>query len=259
MTNTLLQVEQINIKLRDNSIVSKASFSVKKGQITCIVGQSGSGKSMLIHSILGILPHEASASGKVIFLGEDLLQASEDDLQALRGQTIFSLFQDAMNSFNPNVKISRQLFHLTGRKKGHSFLFFQKKMVQIMSELKLSEPNRIMSKYPFQLSGGMLQRCIAACALYMEPKLLIADEPTSSLDMIVQKELIELLMKMNRDKGTAILLVTHDLGIVAEAADEVIVMFNGKIVETGTVSDIFEHPSHPYTKKLLQNRLTSGE
>ncbi|MBS4176748.1 ATP-binding cassette domain-containing protein [Lederbergia citrea] len=255
MGEKLLQVNKLTVDIKGEKAVDEASFSVNKGEITCIIGQSGSGKSMSINALLGILPPTATSMGEAYFSGMNLLAMSEKKLQQVRGTKIFTIFQDAANSFNPSIKMKHQLYQLTGKKLGHSFPVFRKKIHEILRDLQFTEPQAITEHYPFQLSGGMLQRCMVACALYTEPILLIADEPTSALDMILQKELIEMLINMNQNTRTSILLVTHDLGVAAEAADELIVMLEGKVIETGNTLTIFDHPNHPYTKKLLEGRL----
>ena len=207
---------------------------------------------MTVSALLGILPSGAKATGQATFNGKNLITVSDKEMTEIRKAHIFTIFQDAANSFNPSVKMGRQLYEFSGRRMGDSVQQFQEKMDVILDELGLS--SEIMEQYPFELSGGMLQRCMIACALYMKPDLLIADEPTSALDMVLQKEFIGLLKRLNEEQGTTILLITHDLDIVAEAAHEMVVMHQGEVVETGNVETVFEQPQHPYTKRLLESR-----
>ena len=248
----MLKVNQLSIEINGKRIVDASSFSVPRGRITSIIGESGSGKSMTVSALLDILPAGSKSTGQAIFANKDLLTMSNKEMSKIRGSHIFTIFQDAANSFNPSIKMGKQLYEFSGRRIQDSVSEFNVKMVDILDDLGLSK--EIMEQYPFELSGGMLQRCMIACALYVEPDLLIADEPTSALDTILQKEFIELLKGLNEKQGTTILLITHDLDIVVEVADEMVVMHKGKVVETGTVSEVFERPKNAYTKRLLESR-----
>jgi ABC-type dipeptide/oligopeptide/nickel transport system ATPase component len=249
----MLSVNQLSIDIGQKNIVRDSSFSVPLGKITSIIGESGSGKSMTVSALLGILPSGAKATGQATFNDKNLITVSDKEMDDIRKAHIFTVFQDAGNSFNPSVKMKHQLFEFSGGRMGDSFQQFQKKIVVVLDDLALS--SEIMEQYPFELSGGMLQRCMIACALYMQPDLLIADEPTSALDMVLQKEFIELLKRLNEQHGTTILLITHDLDIVAEAAHEMVVMRHGEVVETGSEAKVFECPEHSYRKLLLDSRL----
>nr|WP_246880610.1 ABC transporter ATP-binding protein [Sporosarcina sp. 6E9] len=242
----------MSIEINGKRIVEASSFFVPRGRITSIIGESGSGKSMTIAALLDILPAGSEATGQALFADKDLLTMSNKELSTIRGSQLFTIFQDAANSFNPSIKMGKQLYEFSGRKMKHSVAEFQEKMDEILNDLGL--PKEIMEQYSFELSGGMLQRCMIACALYVEPKLLIADEPTSALDTVLQKEFIELLKELNKKHGTTILLITHDLDIVSEVSDEMVVMHKGKVVETGSVTEIFERPKNGYTIRLLESR-----
>ena len=207
---------------------------------------------MTVAALIGILPTGSKTTGQALFNGKNLIGISNKEMMDIRKSHIFTIFQDASNSFNPSVKMGRQLYEFSGRRTGDTVASFRLKMVSVLVELGLSV--EIMEQYPFELSGGMLQRCMIACALYAEPELLIADEPTSALDMVLQKEFIGLLQRLNKEQGTTILLITHDLDVVAEAAHEMIVMRKGEVVETGDVGTVFKQPKHSYTKKLLESR-----
>jgi len=248
----MLEVNSLSVSINSNHIVDDITFSVQRGQITSIIGESGSGKSMMVGALLGILPQGGQANGQAIFNGENLLKVSSKELAIIRKLHIFTIFQDAANSFNPSVKMGYQLYEFSGRRIGDTVSEFQVKMPVLLKELELTD--EIMGQYPFELSGGMLQRCMIACALYIKPDLLIADEPTSALDTVLQKEFIVLLKRLNEQRGTTILLITHDLDVVAEAAHNMVVMLRGKVVETGDVATVLEKPVHLYTKRLLESR-----
>ena len=248
----MLKVNELSIEINGKRIVDTSTFSVPSGRITSIIGESGSGKSMTVSALLDILPAGAKSTGQALFANKDLLTMSNKEMSKIRGSQIFTIFQDAANSFNPSVKMGRQLYEFSGRQIQDNVAEFRVKIVEILDDLGLSK--QIIEQYPFELSGGMLQRCMIACALYVEPDLLIADEPTSALDTILQKEFIELLKELNEKQETTILLITHDLDIVAEVADEMVVMHKGKVVETGIVSEVFERPKNAYTKRLLESR-----
>ncbi|PIC87058.1 peptide ABC transporter ATP-binding protein [Sporosarcina sp. P20a] len=248
----MIEVRDLSIKIKDQHITKHVDFTIPRGKITSLIGESGSGKSMTVSALLGLLPIDAKVSGYVMYEGRNILDASVQEMASLRRQNIFTIFQDASNSFNPSVKLGRQLYAFSGGRVGDSIDTFNEKMHVILDQLGLAW--EVVEQYPFQLSGGMLQRCMIACAFYVEPAVLIADEPTSALDMVLQKEFIQLLIRLNEERGTTILLITHDLDIVAEAAHEMAVMQQGTIVETGTVETVFSNPLDAYTKRLLESR-----
>jgi len=248
----MLDVRQLSIEIDGKSIVQNSSFSVPLGKITSIIGESGSGKTMTVSALLGIIPTGAKVTGQAIFYEENLITVSDKEMKEIRREHLFTIFQDAANSFNPSMKMRHQLFEFSGRKTGDTIEEFRLKMEGILHSLGLA--SEIMEQYPFELSGGMLQRCMIACALYMKPSLLIADEPTSALDMALQKEFIGLLKRLNEQHETTILLITHDLDIVAEVAHDMVVMRSGEVIETGSVAEVFNCPKHPYTKLLLDSR-----
>lgn len=248
----MLEVIGLSIDVNGKRIVENSSFVVPRGRITSIIGESGSGKSMTVAALLGLLPARARATGQAIYNGRNLIALSDKEMASVRKSAVFTIFQDAANSFNPSLKMGRQLYAFSGERTGATVAQFQVEMAVILVRLGLSSD--IFEHYPFELSGGMLQRCMIACALYVKPDLLIADEPTSALDMVLQKEFIKLLQRLNEELGTTILLITHDLDIVAEAAHEMVVMKQGQVVETGVVGYVFERPQHSYTKRLLESR-----
>ncbi|WP_318614758.1 ABC transporter ATP-binding protein [Sporosarcina sp. YIM B06819] len=248
----MLDVNGLSIEVNGKRIVEESSFVVPRGKITSIIGESGSGKSMTVATLLGLLPAGAKATGQALYNGRNLITLSDKEMASIRKSAVFTIFQDAANSFNSSVKMGRQLYAFSGERTGATVAQFRMEMAVILADLGLSSD--IFEQYPFELSGGMLQRCMIACALYVKPDLLIADEPTSALDMVLQKEFIKLLKRLNEELGTTILLITHDLDIVAEAAHEMVVMQQGVVVETGAVKQVFEQPQHSYTKRLLESR-----
>lgn len=236
-----------------NVTVEDVSFSVDKAETVAIVGESGSGKSVTALSILKLLGKRGFITGgSVRFDGLELTTASKQQIQAMRGNDISMVFQEPMSALNPVLKIGFQLVEVI---RLHTTLDRQqakRHAVEMLKKVGLPDPERVMGAYPFALSGGMRQRVMIAMALACRPKLLIADEPTTALDVTVQAQIMRLLKELCAEAGSSILLITHDLGVVAEMADRVIVMYAGHVVEEGHVFDIFERPKHPYTKALLE-------
>lgn len=252
---SILKVEDLRVSFNgpEGSIraVDGISFEVEVGKITCVVGQSGSGKSMTALSLINMVPLLGEVSGKVIFKERNLLDLCFKEMREIRGRHIFSIFQHPMNSLNPSIKIGKQLF---GFAKSHGMnekKQFYKEIAEILDTLNFVSSNFVLDQYPFQLSGGMLQRVMIALAIWMRPEIIIADEPTTALDAIVQKEILKQFSVIRKMYDVSILLITHDLGVVAEIADDVIVMKEGKVVENGNVYKIFNNPQDPYTESLL--------
>lgn len=245
----ILEIQNLSLfivdeKNQDNCVLEDVSMEIPAGKITCLVGESGSGKSMTIASILGLIPEMA-------YFGEN-------SSILFNGEHIFSVFQDPMNSFNQSLKVGRQLYQMA---KGYLNIMkenFEKGFCEILRTLNFENPALVLNQYPFELSGGMLQRLMIGCGIFIKPSLIIADEPTTALDVTVQKDILNTFMKINRTQGTTILLVTHDFGVVAEIADEVIVMQKGKIVERGDVFRIFDQPQKAYTKRLIAATFKGG-
>ncbi len=249
---TTFQASQRTVKAVDD-----VSFSIERGGRLGIVGESGSGKSITALSILNlILPPGKIVGGEVLFSDNektvDLLKISENELRAVRGRKIAMVFQEAMTSLNPVFTIGDQILevvtlhqHLTGTQAWD-------KVLESLSWVKISDPARVAKSYPHELSGGMRQRAMIAMALVCQPDLLIADEPTTALDVTIQAQVLDLLKDIQQKMGMALILITHDLGIVAETVDHVLVMKSGKIVEQASVMDIFQKPQHPYTQALLK-------
>ncbi|MGG1442086.1 ABC transporter ATP-binding protein [Brevibacillus laterosporus] len=236
--------------------VHDVSFQMKEGQIVCIVGESGCGKSVTAMSLMGLIsgPMGTIVNGEVWFDHRDLLKISAKDMQQLRGNELAMIFQEPMTSLNPVLPIGKQIMeplieHLHVSKKD-AF----EKAIDLISLVGIARPEEIARSYPHQLSGGMLQRIMIAIALSCNPRLLIADEPTTALDVTIQAQILDLLRKIKQQSNTSILLITHDLGVVAEMADYVIVMYAGKVIEEGPVIDLFLQPKHPYTQGLLRSK-----
>lgn len=261
----LLRIEDLHVSFPEKGggvrkAVDGVTFDVPRGEVTCIVGESGSGKSVTAMSAINLIDRPGRIeTGSIVFDGRDVLAMDAKSLQRLRGEGISMIFQEPMHSLNPVFTIGDQmvetiLTHMdVTKKKAWS------KSVAWLERVGLPNPERIMRLYPYELSGGMVQRAMIAIALSCEPKLLIADEPTTALDVTIQAQIIDLLLSLKQEMGLTILFITHDFGVVAEVADEVVVMYEGHIMEQGGVYSIFDHPTHPYTKALLATRPVIGD
>lgn len=251
----ILKVEDLCVSFKgvegSFKAVDSVSFEIEVGKITCIVGQSGSGKSMTALSIINRVPLTSEIRGKVIFNRKNLLDLSFKEMLEIRGKHIFSIFQHPMNSLNPCIKIGKQLFEFAKSHGMYEKKQFFEEITEILDTLNFMNSNAILDRYPFQLSGGMLQRVMIALAIWMKPEIIIADEPTTALDAIVQKEILKQFSMIRKMFDVSILLITHDLSVVSEIADKVIVMKEGKVVEEGNVHDIFNNPKDSYTQSLL--------
>ena len=253
----VLRIQDLTVSVKSDGglhpLVSNLTFDLHRGETLAIAGESGSGKSITSLAIMGLLPPPAvRVTGGQICLGEtDLLRLPESMMQAVRGNRIAMIFQEPMTSLNPVMTIGRQLTEAIRAHESLPAAEAQLRALAALQSVRISEPQRRMRQYPHQLSGGMRQRVMIAMALALRPDVLIADEPTTALDVTVQAEVLELLRDLQRDLGTAIILITHDMGVVAEMANRVIVMKSGVAVETGAVRDLFAAPQHPYTQGLL--------
>jgi len=253
----LLSVRDLSVRFRQGEsetlAVDRVSFDVAKGETVAIVGESGSGKSVSALSILRLLPYPAAdhPSGEILFGGRDLLKASEREMRAVRGNDITMVFQEPMSSLNPLHSIERQVAEVLEIHRGMSGSAARARTLELLHAVGLQEPEKRLDAYPHQLSGGQRQRVMIAIALANEPQLLIADEPTTALDVTVQAQILALLKDLQRRLGMGILFITHDLGIVRRLADRVCVMTHGRIVETGPVEAVFTNPQHEYTRHLL--------
>ncbi|MBR2690899.1 MAG: ABC transporter ATP-binding protein [Aquamicrobium sp.] len=253
----LLSVRDLSVAFLQGGKVSTAvdhiSFDIAKGETVALVGESGSGKSVSALSVLKLLPYPPAShpSGQILFGGQDLLKLDERQLRSVRGNKITMIFQEPMTSLNPLHTIERQIGEILRLHQGMGEAQARKRTVELLNEVGIREPEKRLDAYPHQLSGGQRQRVMIAMALANEPELLIADEPTTALDVTVQAQILELLAKLKKKNGMSMLFITHDLGIVRKIADRVCVMTKGKIVETGPTRDIFANPQHAYTRHLL--------
>ncbi|WP_416393838.1 MULTISPECIES: dipeptide ABC transporter ATP-binding protein [unclassified Curtobacterium] len=253
MSAPLLEVEGLHVAFGDaEPVVRDVSFSLTPGRVLALVGESGSGKSVSAMSVLGLLPPEAHVTGSIRFRGAELVGASDDDLRAVRGAGIGVVFQEPMNSFTPVLSIGTQIAEaITAHPTDLDRRAVSARTDELLRAAGLSDPARIRKAYPHELSGGQLQRAMIAMALAGDPVALIADEPTTALDVTVQAGILDLLRTLGRERDLAVLLITHDMGVVADVADEVLVMRRGDPVEHGTVAEVFAHPDAEYTRALL--------
>jgi peptide/nickel transport system ATP-binding protein/oligopeptide transport system ATP-binding protein len=262
----LLEVRDLRTQFPTRSGLVRAvdgvSFNLDRGELLGLVGESGCGKSMTALSIMRLIaPPGKIVSGEVIFDGKDLLKLSDAEMRQMRGDDIAMIFQDPMTSLNPVFTVGEQIAEALRLHRKLSRSDAREATIDAMREVAIPDPARRVNDYPHQLSGGMRQRVMIAMALACNPKLLIADEPTTALDVTIQAQILELLNELRRQRELAVLLITHDLGVVAEVADRVAVMYTGRIVEESDVEDLFERPKHPYTEGLLRSvpKLTSTD
>ena len=261
----LLTVQQLGVQFQTpDSLVSAVNginFSLDKGQTLGIVGESGSGKSQSVLAMMGLLASNGRATGQVLYQGKDLIRMPTAELNKIRGNRIAMIFQDPMTSLNPYLTVERQMTEVLEFHKGMSRKDARVKSVQALDAVKMPEAARRVAMYPHEFSGGMRQRVMIAMALLCEPDVLIADEPTTALDVTVQAQILTLMRELQRDFGTAIVMITHDLGVVAGLCDEVMVLYGGQVMEQGSAESIFYRPSHPYTAGLLAAvpRLEDGD
>ena len=259
MSEPLLTVEELTTYFHTDGGVAKAvdgvSFTLKKGETLGLVGESGCGKSVTSLSIMRLIPEPPGeiVSGQIRFNGRNLLSLDEKALQGVRGNDIAMIFQEPMTSLNPVFTCGDQIDEAVVLHQRLGKHAARAKTVDMLDLVGIPDPGQRANEYPHQLSGGMRQRIMIAMALSCNPELLIADEPTTALDVTIQAQILELLDRLQRELGMAVLMITHDLGVIAEVADRVAVMYAGKIVETGTVGEIFASPQHPYTKGLLES------
>lgn len=253
----LLEVKDLRVSFNtyngEVQAVRGVSFDLNEGETLAIVGESGSGKSVTSSTLMGLLPKPAGVikSGQILFQGEDLVKKSEKEMQKIRGKEISMVFQDPLSSLNPTMKIGNQIIEGLIKHQGMNRAEAKKKAIELLDQVGIPHPEIRVNQYPHQFSGGMRQRVVIAIALACNPKILIADEPTTALDVTIQAQILELMKEIQRDTKTSIIFITHDLGVVANVADRVAVMYAGKIVEIGTVDDVFYNPKHPYTWGLL--------
>ncbi|MEW9106868.1 ABC transporter ATP-binding protein, partial [Paenibacillus sp.] len=255
----LLEINDLHVSFHvrggEVKAVRGVNFHVNQGEAVAIVGESGCGKSVTAQSILRLLPSPPSKvkQGEIRFKGNNLLKLKEREMQSIRGKDIGMIFQDPMTSLNPTMTIGRQITEVLTKHQKMSSAQAKTRAIEMLSMVGIPNPASRFQQYPHEFSGGMRQRAMIAIALACNPSLLIADEPTTALDVTIQAQILRVMKQLQQEMGTSIILITHDLGIVADLCDRVIVMYAGKIVETGTKWDIFKNPQHPYTKGLLRS------
>lgn len=233
--------------------VQDLSFHVNRGETLCIVGESGCGKSLTALSVLRLLPRPYGriGAGRILLDGQNLIDLAEPEIRAVRGRAISMIFQEPMTSLNPVLNIGRQIAETVMVHEGLPWQACMDRALEMLRQVRIPEPERRLHEYPHQLSGGMRQRVMIAMALACRPRVLLADEPTTALDVTIQAQILDLIKELQRETGTAVVLITHDLGVVAEMADRVLVMYAGSKVEEGSAEEIFDSPSHPYTRGLM--------
>ncbi|MFD9337218.1 ABC transporter ATP-binding protein [Streptomyces sp. NPDC060028] len=255
----LLEVRDLHVEFHTRDGVAKAvngvSYSVNAGETLAVLGESGSGKSVTAQAIMGILdmPPGRIPSGEILFQGTDLLRLPAEEFRKVRGQKIAMIFQDALSSLNPVHTVGAQLGEMFRVHRGMSKKDSTAKAIELMDRVKIPAARARVGDYPHQFSGGMRQRIMIAMAMALEPDLIIADEPTTALDVTVQAQVMDLLAELQREMNMGLILITHDLGVVADVADKIAVMYGGRIVENAPVHEIYKRPAHPYTRGLLDS------
>jgi peptide/nickel transport system ATP-binding protein len=255
----VLSIEGLSVELPRGSdrkhAVSNLSLTVNPGEIVCVVGESGSGKSVTAQAVMGLLPKKQLniSSGRILLNNEDIVTATPDRLRALRGTSMAMIFQEPMTALNPVMRVGDQIAEVLDIHTDLSADQQRTKVMEIMEAVRLPDVAQMIDSYPHQLSGGQRQRVMIAQALILDPVLLIADEPTTALDVTTQAQILKLIREMQGRKGTGVLFITHDFGVVADIADRVVVMQHGKLIETGPAEEVLRHPREPYTKMLIRS------
>ncbi|MFK3734954.1 ABC transporter ATP-binding protein [Streptomyces sp. NPDC088090] len=255
----LLEVRDLHVEFHTRDGVAKAvngvNYSVDSGETLAVLGESGSGKSVTAQAVMGILdmPPGRISAGEILFQGQDLLKLKEEERRKVRGAKMAMIFQDALSSLNPVLSVGEQLGEMFVVHKGMSKKDARAQAVELMDRVRIPAAKERVGQYPHQFSGGMRQRIMIAMALALEPELIIADEPTTALDVTVQAQVMDLLAELQREYNMGLILITHDLGVVADVADNIAVMYAGRIVEQAPVHEIYQAPAHPYTRGLLDS------
>ncbi|MBA3245461.1 MAG: ABC transporter ATP-binding protein [Actinobacteria bacterium] len=252
---SLLEVEELRVKIRTDrgevTIVDGVDYAVEEGQVFGVAGESGSGKTISVLALLQLLPRGASTSGRALYGGRDLLRLSGRALRRVRGRELAMVFQDPLTSLHPMMTIGRQLSEHVRIHEGASKRAALARAAELLAEVRIPDPERALHAFPHQFSGGMRQRVAIAGELATRPKLLIADEPTTALDVTVQAGILRLLDRLRRESGLSVILITHDLGVMSSIADDVSIFYAGRIVESGPTKELLSTPRHPYTRALL--------
>ena len=256
---TLLKVEDFSVRYGLVAAVSSVSFSVRKGEVYGVVGESGAGKSATAKGIIGLLPSVARIGGSVRYKGEELVGASPERLRRARGAEIGYVFQDALTALDPVRTIGAQLVEALRAHRTVARAEAWEAGESLLAELQIKDPARVMNSYAHQLSGGMRQRAVIATALIADPELIIADEVTSALDVTVQRRVLDILLGVCADRGAGVIMITHDMGVVAQCCDRVAVLYGGMVAEEADVFTLFDHPRHPYTSALMRSMPRIGD
>lgn len=261
-TPPLLELIGLSVAIKgvDQPIVDRVSFCLSAGETLCVVGESGCGKSLTSLALMGLLqsPPLRVTQGRALLDGQDLLAMAPDQLRGIRGGRMAMIFQEPMTSLNPAMRVGEQIAESVRRHQGIGQAQARARALEMLRRVRIPAPEKRLDEFPHQMSGGMRQRVMIAMALANDPELLIADEPTTALDVTIQAQILDLMRRLQAETGTAMILITHDLGVVAEMADKVAVMYGGRIVEAGTVEQIFTDPQHPYTLGLMSSMPSLG-
>ena len=256
--SAILKVENLNVTLRhrrvSKKLVEDVSFEVHPGECLGILGESGSGKSMTVKSVLGLLDKNFQVSGSAIFDGQDLLKETKEELRRLRGSRITMVLQNPMTCFDPLYRIGNQMAETFATHTSWNVQEIRSRCLEILDQMRIRNGEEVLEKYPHQLSGGMLQRIMIGIAMALQPELLIANEPTTAIDAITQYEILEEFIRIKKQKNTAMLFITHDLGAISKVADRILVMNSGHVVDSGSFDHILKHADDPYTRMLVEKR-----
>ena len=256
--SAILKVENLNVTLRhrrvSKKLVEDVSFDVHPGECLGILGESGSGKSMTVKSVLGLLDKNFQVSGSAIFDGQDLLKETKEELRRLRGSRITMVLQNPMTCFDPLYRIGNQMAETFATHTSWNVQEIRSRCLEILDQMRIRNGEEVLEKYPHQLSGGMRQRIMIGIAMALQPELLIADEPTTAIDAITQYEILEEFIRIKKQKNTAMLFITHDLGAISKVADRILVMNSGHVVDSGSFDHILKHADDPYTRMLVEKR-----